>query len=98
VNNFDVQHRPVYGSNEKDEFICACGWSGPTLDVAGHFDRVAHEAGARILKFLDLIDDDTRSDFWDTLNGLEGREGYLSPSQFVASMRNVGFKSQRPEL
>lgn len=97
MQSSDVAHRPVYGSNEKDEFICSCGWSGPTLDVQYHFERAQHEAGARILTFLDLIDDETRSDFWDTLNQLEGREGYLSPEQFVAAMRNVGFKTRRIE-
>jgi hypothetical protein len=97
MQSSDIEHRPVYGSTEKDEFICSCGWSGPTLDVQNHFERAQHEAGARIVTFLDLIDDETRSDFWDTLNAFEGREGYLSPLQFVAAMRNVGFKSRRIE-
>jgi hypothetical protein len=96
MQSFEVEHRPVYGSNEKDEFICSCGWSGPTLDVARHFERAQHDAGRRIVTFLDLIDDDSRSDFWDKLNALEGRDGYLSPQQFVAAMRNVGFKTRRP--
>jgi|HubBroStandDraft_2_1064218.scaffolds.fasta_scaffold318213_2 hypothetical protein len=88
----DVEHRPVYGSKETDEFICSCGWRGPTFAVAAHQESVARQARADIEAFAALVEDECSTGDWECLDGLEGRPGYLSPLQFAIALRNQGFK------
>jgi hypothetical protein len=89
---FDVEHRPVYGSNETDEFICSCGWRGPTLAVVEHYDNVAREARAAVEAFVTLVEDECAGDDWKALDNLEAEDGYLSPLQFVVAVRNERFE------
>ncbi|MGA8535492.1 MAG: hypothetical protein WB615_15395 [Candidatus Tumulicola sp.] len=90
----DVEHKPVYGSKEKDEFICSCGWSGPVYEATVHYDGVTAEARATIAKFVLLVDDERVAEDWDALKRLEGAPGYLSPVEFVVTMRNSRLSPQ----
>jgi hypothetical protein len=93
---FDVEHRPVYGSKEADEFICSCGWRGPAFEVTDHYENVANEARASVEKFVTLVEDECAGDDWKVLDRFEAEAGYLSPHQFVIAVRNQGFKRKDP--
>lgn len=87
-----VEHRPVYGSKESDEFICSCGWRGPAFAVAEHSENIAGEARATIERFGMLVETECGDDDWKRLDDLAGEAAFLSPLQFVIALRNQGFE------
>lgn len=88
----DVEHRPMYGSKETDEFICSCGWRGPAFEVTEHYENIAAEARAQLERFGMLVEEECRGDDWTALDKLEEAAAFLSPLQFVIALRNQGFK------
>jgi hypothetical protein len=88
----DVEHRPVYGSKESDEFICSCDWRGPAFEVAEHYENIASDARAKLERFGMLVENECGDDDWQTLDKLETSADFLSPVQFVIALRNQGFK------
>ena len=91
----DVEHRPVYGSNEVDEIICSCGWRGPAFALPDHHEAAAREALATLAAFCDLIETERIENDWAALDRLEAQAGYLTPLQFLIAVRNRGLN--RPE-
>ena len=87
-----IDHRPVYGSSEKDEFICSCGWSGATAELPAHYEEAAESAWSAIEAFAALLEENDAGANWAALQDLEDEPAYLSPEQFVAAMRNQGLK------
>lgn len=87
----DVEHRPVYGSNEVDEIICSCGWRGPAFALPEHYEAVARDARESLEKFVALMEAEAVENDWENLDGLEAKPGYLSPLQFLIAARNRGF-------
>lgn len=86
--SFSVEHRPVYGSNEVDEIICSCGWRGPAFSLPEHCERIAQEAAQTLAGFIALMETECAGDDWNVLDALEGRRGFLTPVQFLITMRN----------
>ncbi len=86
----DIEHRPVYGSNEKDEILCSCGWGGPAYEITHHFEDVAARSKARLERFVALVEEEAGED-WSALAQLETRPQYLTPAQFAVAMRGFGF-------
>ncbi|HEY1654111.1 MAG TPA: hypothetical protein VGF86_03250 [Candidatus Tumulicola sp.] len=86
----DVEHRPLYGSSEKDEILCSCGWRGPTYQIPHHFEDVAAQSKARLERFVALVEEEAGED-WEALAQLEARPHYLTPAQFALAMRAFGF-------
>jgi len=86
----------MYGSKESDEFICSCGWRGPTLEVVEHYERVASEARAKLERFGILVETECGGHDWETLDHLKSAADFLSPIQFVIALRNQGFKRNEP--
>ncbi len=93
----DVEHRPVYGSKESDEFICSCGWRGPTFEVLQHNEQIASEARLRLAKFVTLVEEECAGDDWRALDALEASAGFLSPIQFVIAVRNQGLNRKNSD-
>jgi hypothetical protein len=87
----DVEHRPVYGSNEVDEIICSCGWRGPAFALPEHYEAVARDARESLENFVALMEAESVENDWENLDRLEAKPGYLSPVQFLIAVRNRGF-------
>lgn len=91
----DIEHRLLYGSSEKDEILCSCGWGGPTYQISHHFEEVAAQSKARLERFVSLVEEEAGED-WEALAQLESRPQYLTPVQFAVAMRGFGFSREAP--
>lgn len=91
-----IDHRPVYGSTEKDEFICSCGWTGATSELPAHYEQAAELGWKAIEAFAMLLEQKAVDNRWEELRDLEDEPAYLSPDQFLAAMRNQRLKHPQP--
>jgi hypothetical protein len=78
----------VYGSTEKDEYLCSCGWRGTTLQLREHYETAAKESGRRIEAFVRLLDEHSVTDSWDHVASLEADPAYLSPGELRCALAN----------
>src|SRR5215469_12924129 len=94
----NVEHRPVYGSNEVDEIICSCDWRGRAFDLPDHYERVGREAAGILAQFVSFMEDECVGDDWSALDSLDDRAGFLTPIQLLIAMRNrTFFKNEATE-